>query len=701
MKLEDMKRAIVEAIVDSKHVHQLDIFGERDASMVDRIMAGFQIVETAYFQRIALLDPNATLPLNKEKVIGQFVTEFTLGGSQVNGETLVDLWKETCAQFKANDIKKIGKEILSLIERFNTDKGTHEMVDKMKAMHVKEPHWVDFQKELPEFKWVVLSEKYSIADVLDYLIVTNGVSGLDSEEAMSKHMRILDFIYQIPNNQAPGVLEYFNIPSLPVKTPEKIGEEIESAINLKLVQQLDTSISPENKVKPQQWWIDFQKELPKLQWGDDLQGPIKITQTLERLVTESISAESIKESTEKYNRILDFISQVPSKYYLEVFNYFAVPYKIGLSAYSTPEEVGTLVDKYIKAKLFKESTINKSLTQERSVKPKCNCGKIGCPSNNEDTDFINIRQQLMSVADFPALLKRLTQQAEPKPLIIDLGSTDGTDLVQMVEDIKESLFNPKIKLNISDEPPVDFDKLINLWLNYITESPAVESAEKFHNLHVKFHTYMENQTEENMNEALLALRSYSDTGKDTAPMLGDFIFQHGGLDYTLPDVGAGKQSAIEYFIGLDFSRGKPTSEDPLMEGFQQHLDRYKQNRLSRGSYFFEELFPGKGKEPVGNGRLSPSQILDVLFGEKKSKATEITSSTNTVLNQNFVVCDTNGNFSCEYKMIWTNGKVRVMYTHSPSTVGESRQFRHIIHNHDCTEQEAINIFANLRESTLN
>lgn len=602
MKLEEMKRTVVETIVGSKYVINLDNFGERDASMVDRIMKGFQIVETGYFQRIALLDPNATFPLNKEKVIGQFATEFTLGGSQVNGETLIDLWKETCAQFKANDIKKIGKEILSLIEKFNTDKGTKLMADKMKAMHVKQPHWVNFQKELPELKWVTdFNDNTYIIEALESMI-NEGLPGVDGEGTTVKYMRIFDFISQVPNSQAPGVLAYFDIPSLPVKTPEQIGEEIEFAVNVRLLKQLTPSM-------------------------------IRKTEVLRQKLSPS------------------------------------------------------------------------------NLEKGCNCGKLGCPSNKEDTDFIDLRQKLINAADLPALLKEIKEMTQPKTINIELGDIPEEGLDDFIKMIKAN-FPGIIDLSVEPETKekTDEDKLLDLWMKHFTETNVISAAAAATGCDPVI-------LEKTFREQLEGLRKHVKTfysqglvvTTDDIPSLKTPNTHDSATGYENllssymwgPQTEVDKASEPDYILALlalDFNRGKPTSEDPLAAAVQQQVDRYN------GSH------PGKLSGDIDTVDITIAKaIIDKLkhishpFEElfvKRPYTTQINSSSHTVLNQDFIVYDLNGDFFCEYKMIWAQGKVRIMYSHVPAVLGESRRFNHIMHNHKCTEQEAIGIFANLRESAV-
>lgn len=98
----DFKRHVVSKIVACPALTKLENYGDRDAHMVDRIMAGFSIVETGHIQ--AMSDPVAI-----EEVIR---TAFRLS----DGGRLIDIWKEAFMKFKPDNVRAISKAILEGID---------------------------------------------------------------------------------------------------------------------------------------------------------------------------------------------------------------------------------------------------------------------------------------------------------------------------------------------------------------------------------------------------------------------------------------------------------------------------------------------------------------------------------------------------------------------------------------------------------
>jgi hypothetical protein len=87
--------------------------------------------------------------------------------------------------------------------------------------------------------------------------------------------------------------------------------------------------------------------------------------------------------------------------------------------------------------------------------------------------------------------------------------------------------------------------------------------------------------------------------------------------------------------------------------------------------------------------------------EPKPTATEIETTSNVVINQKFIINDVNGNFFCEYKMVWTPTHTRFMYSHTKPDGKQPRAFRQIAEaGGQMTQDEAFRKFQSMRRVAL-
>lgn len=87
--------------------------------------------------------------------------------------------------------------------------------------------------------------------------------------------------------------------------------------------------------------------------------------------------------------------------------------------------------------------------------------------------------------------------------------------------------------------------------------------------------------------------------------------------------------------------------------------------------------------------------------EPKPTVSEIETSTYAVINQSFIIRDVKGEFFCEYKMTWSPGLTRFMFSHDLPDAPGGRQFHHIRDlTKRLTQDEAFKEFQSLRRVVI-
>lgn len=86
---------------------------------------------------------------------------------------------------------------------------------------------------------------------------------------------------------------------------------------------------------------------------------------------------------------------------------------------------------------------------------------------------------------------------------------------------------------------------------------------------------------------------------------------------------------------------------------------------------------------------------------KKPTVSEIETTTHAVINQSFIIRDVKGEFFCEYKMTWSPGLTRFMFSHDLPDAPGGRQFHHIRDlTKRLTQDEAFKEFQSLRRVVI-
>jgi len=87
--------------------------------------------------------------------------------------------------------------------------------------------------------------------------------------------------------------------------------------------------------------------------------------------------------------------------------------------------------------------------------------------------------------------------------------------------------------------------------------------------------------------------------------------------------------------------------------------------------------------------------------EPKPTVSEIETTTHAVINQSFIIHDVKGEFFCEYKMTWSPGLTRFMFSHDLPDAPGGRQFHHIRDlTKRLTQDEAFKEFQSLRRVVI-